>query len=234
LEHSYKTNPLKLREAVEFTVKHSGMGYVFDEAHFLFPAASCKDSPPTRLNWLRTQIVDKKLPVALVSTPQVYNHAAAKFIKATGYNLNQWTGRIVHQTILPDALEFDDLLAIVNLKCPEMDPDLRELIARRAGRSENYVWVVEAIGKRARFIARRDGHARITLEDVDIATAEVIPAPAEPPAKAPRPAAADAPSATRQTKAADTAPRPRLVCPATPAPALAIPSRDTGANLVPA
>ena len=48
-----------------------------------------------RLNWLRTQVVDRKMPVALVSTPQDYNHAADKFVRASGFNLAQWTGRIM-------------------------------------------------------------------------------------------------------------------------------------------
>ena len=190
-----------------------------------------------RLNWLRTQIVDRNLPVALVSTPQDYSHAAAKFVKASGFNLAQWTGRIVHQTSLPGELEFDDLLAIAKLKSPELDADFQELIAAKALQSENYIMAVEAIAKRARYIARRDGHPETTLADVNLAIAEVIPASATAPAAAAaaRPAAAppgpDPPDAPRRRRA-----RARSIRPAAPppAPALAIPpQRETPRPLSP-
>jgi hypothetical protein len=234
IEHDYKTNPRKLRQLVEFTIKNSGLMLVFDEAHFLFPARLSPTTVPMRLNWLRTQVVDRSLPVALVSTPQDYNHAAAKFVKASGFNLAQWTGRIVHQTILPGELEFDDLLAIAKLKCPDLDALFQELIAAKALQSENYIMAVEAIGKRARYIARRDGHAAIALEDVKLAIAEVIPGSARAPAAAPAPAPAPAP--IRPPRIVRAAPRPRsgrLAAPA-PAPALEIPARDIGSTLIPA
>jgi hypothetical protein len=175
IEHDYKTNPRKLRELVEFTVKHSGLMFVFDESHFLFPTSFSQNTVPMRLNWLRTQMVDRKVPVALVSTPQAYNHALAKFTKATSYNITQWSGRIVRQVRLPAELAFSDLLAIAKLKCPELHRDLQELIAAKALQSENYIMSVEAIGKLARHIAHRDGHRSIRLEDVTLAAAEVIP-----------------------------------------------------------
>jgi hypothetical protein len=235
IEHSYKTSPLKLRELVEFTVKHSGMMFVWDECHFLFPAASYKNSPPARLNWLRTQIVDRKLPVALVSTPQDYRHAAEKFVKASGFNLAQWSGRIVHQTTLPCELEFDDLLAIAKIKAPDLDANFQELIAAKALQSENYIMAVEAIGKRARYVARRDGHPQITLDDVTLAIAEVIPASAPAPTAASRPAptAPASPAPIRQARPAAAA-RARSIRPAAPppAPALEIPQRQITPALV--
>ncbi len=243
IEHTYKTNPRKLKELVEFTVKYSGLMFVFDEAHFLFPARLSPTTFPMRLNWVRTQIVDRKNPVALVSTPQAYDHAAAKFVKASGYNLAQWTGRKVLQTILPGELEFDDLLAIAKIKCPDLDGDFQELIAAKALQSENYIMAVEAIGKRARYIARRDGHAAVTLDDVAQAIAEVIPASAPAPAAAarPAPAAASRPAPIRPAARCGAlaerrriAPGSRSIRPATPppAPALAIPQREITPALV--
>jgi hypothetical protein len=220
--------------------------FVLDEAHFVFPAACYRNSPPMRLNWLRTKVVDRgdgKNPVALVSTPQDYAHAASKFVKASGYNLAQWSGRIVHQVNLPAELEFEDLLAIAKLKCPDLDPDLQELIARRAGRSENYIAAVESISRRAHYIAQRDGHPAISLSDVNVATAEVIPgsatapAPAQAAASRPAPAVPAIVAPIRQPRrAAAGAPRPRsvrLAAPAAdPAPALAMPRREVTPALV--
>jgi hypothetical protein len=177
--------------------------------------------------------VDGKNPVALVSTPQDYNRAAATFVKVSGYNLAQWTGRKALQVNLPGELEFDDLLAIAKLKAPDLDGDFQELIAAKALQSENYIMAVEAIAKRARYIARCDGHPETTLADVTLAIAEVIPASATAPAPdgAARPAPAAAP--IRRPRPAAAVQNPRSIRPASPAPApaLAIPQRDTTAAL---
>jgi hypothetical protein len=157
------------------------------------------------------------------SGPQI---AAAKFTKASGFNLAQWSGRIVHQTILPGELEFDDLLAIAKLKCPDLDGDFQGLIAAKALQSENYIMAVEAIGKRARYVARRDGHPGITLADVTLAIAEVIlaSAPAQAAAARPAPTAAPRPAPIRQTRPGATiaGTRARSVRPAAPHPALVL------------
>jgi hypothetical protein len=184
IAHDYKTPPRKLKETVEFTVRHAGLMFIFDESHFLLPARYSPTTAPARLNWLRTNLVDRQVPVVLVSTPQAYDHAVAKYVKASGYNIEQWTGRIMLRVTLPGELDFEDLLAIAKIKCPEMDSDLRELIVAKAQQSENFIMAVEAIAKRARYLARRDGHAEITLADVDLATAEFIPGTLAPiPAK---------------------------------------------------
>ena len=84
---------------------------------------------------------------------------------------------------------------------------------------------VQAIGKRARYVARRDGHPEITLADVTLAIAEVIPASATAPAAAVRPAPAAArnpgpdPAAAPRRRAGA---RPRSIRPAAPPPAPAL------------
>ena len=56
---------------------------------------------------------------------------------------------------------------------------------------ESYLLAVEAIAKRVRYISKRDGHAEITIEDLDLAIDEVMPSGSPvaltPPAKRSRP-----------------------------------------------
>jgi len=241
IQHDFKTPLRRLKETVEFTVRHSGLLFVFDESHFLFPTRFSKNTVPMRLNWIRTRMVDCNVSVVLVSTPQDYRHAADKFIRETQYNFAQFLGRIMHQVTLPNELEHDDLLAVAKIHCPEMDVDFQELIVAKAMQSESYLHTVQAIGKRARYLARRDAHPEITLADVTLAIAEVIPASATAPAAAavarPAPAARPIPVPIRQPRRADAGvPCPRsgrLAIPApVPAPALAIPQRETTPALV--
>ena len=136
------------------------------------------------------------------------------------------------------------MLAIAKIKCPDLDGDFQELIAAKALQSENYIMAVEAIGKRARYIARRDGHPEIMiLADVTQAIAEVIPASAPAPAAAAKPAPAAAPGAAPIHPPACSGasagrrritPNPRSIRPAAhdPAPALAIPQREITPALV--
>jgi hypothetical protein len=72
-------------------------------------------------------------------------------------------------------LEFNDLLAVARIHFPEVDLDYLELIASKAQQSESYLFAVESIAKRARYISKRDNHPKILLEDLDLAIAEVIP-----------------------------------------------------------
>ncbi len=236
IEHDFKTSPRRLKETVEFSVRHSGLLFIFDESHFLFPTRFSKNTVPMRLNWIRTQMVDRSVPVVLVSTPQDYRHAADKFIRETQYNFAQFLGRIMHQVTLPNELEHDDLLAVAKIHCPEMDADFQELIVAKAMQSESYLHTVQAIGKRARYVARRDGHPEITLADVSLAIAEVIPASATAPAAAvrPAPAAPAIPAPIRPPRHVAAGARPRSIRPAAPppAPALEIPQRETTPALV--
>lgn len=165
----------KLKDRVEFVLQNGRLGIIFDEAAFLIQQRYSANTPPMRLNWIRTQIVDKKLPVALCVTPQNYTHALARFVKRTGHNIQQFLGRTMLKIVLPNELDEEDLLAVARINFPELDEDYLGLIAAKAMQSESYLMAVEAIAKRTRFIARRDGHSTITLADLELAISEVLP-----------------------------------------------------------
>jgi hypothetical protein len=97
LDFSYQTSIRKLKEKVEYVIRFAGLMPVFDEAHFLLPTRFTANTAPMRLNWVRTQIVDRECPVALVTTPQTYKHCVEKFVKATGHNIDQFLGRTMMQ-----------------------------------------------------------------------------------------------------------------------------------------
>jgi hypothetical protein len=185
IAYSYKTSQNEIKAKVEFVIQHCRLFLVFDECAFLVPQTYSKTTSPVRLNWVRTEIIDRHLPFAAVVTPQAFHGAVKQFVRTTGYVMEQFLGRTLLTVPLPSELEEKDLIAVAKIHFPEMDDDHLGLIAAQAMLSENYLMAVEAIAKRARYIAKRDNHRAVTLRDLDIAISEVI---------APQPAAtSDAP-----------------------------------------
>lgn len=166
----------ELRGKVEFILRHGRLGIVADESHFLFPVRYARDTVPTRLNWLRTQIVDRGLPCALVSTPQAYEGQRKRFDRATGYNLEQWTGRMALTVNLPETLSREDLLAVARIHFPEVAQTLLEDAADAAIHATSYTKALQDIAARARWLASKRGPAAaVSQADLDAAIREVVP-----------------------------------------------------------
>lgn len=63
-------NTTQIKRQVEDAIQDAGIMLVFDEAHYLFPQYKDARNAPRRINWLLTEVVNKGIPVALVTTPQ--------------------------------------------------------------------------------------------------------------------------------------------------------------------
>jgi hypothetical protein len=133
---------------------------------------------------------------------------------------------------LPNELDETDLLAVVKIQGPDLPEKFHRFIVARAMQSEGYLKVVEAICRRARHLSQRNSHATIGQADIELAAAEVIPAPAAPV----RPTSATPLPAPRQPVAVKrgwSAAPPSLqaparsIRPAPAAPALEAPLRQT-------
>lgn len=194
IDCSYGSRPDRLRDRIEYVVQHSGLFLVLDEASFLIPQTYQEHTPPARLNWLRTEIVDRNLPLAMAATPQSYQGAVNRFVKKTRYTFEQFVGRNFLVVKLPDKLSEADMIAVAKVHFPDMDEDSLSFIAAEARLSQNYLQAVEAIAKRTRFLASRRGRS-VTFAEVEAAVADVIPRRDSAPALA----AADDPQPGRDT-----------------------------------
>jgi hypothetical protein len=222
LEVTLKTGYRELKTRVEFIIRHGGLMFILDESHFLLPTRFSKNTPPARLNWIRTRIADQGCPLVLVSTPQDFKECLHRFIRATGHNINQFLGRTLLKVPLPAELAPADLLAVAKKHFPDLDADYLDLIVAKAEQSESFLMAVESIAKRARFIGRRAGHASATLQDLETAIAEVVPSVTAPARPAPiAPARAKHPLAVKRGRALMPA---SSISPLEP-PALALPPR---------
>ena len=182
---SYGSSSSRLKERIEYVIEHSGLFLVLDEGAFLIPQNYTETTAPHRLNWVRTEIVDRNLPVAIAVTPQSFDSAVRRFVKKTQYTMEQFFGRSFLTRVLPASLPEADMIAVARIHFPEMDDDILGYIANEARLSQNYLQAVEAIAELARWKAAK-GKRRLGVKDLRAAAAEVLPR--EPAAVAPVPA----------------------------------------------
>jgi hypothetical protein len=164
-----------LRAKVEFILRHGGIGLAFDESHYLWPTRYSSSTSPGRINWVRAEVVDRGLPCILITTPQSYKVQMAKFLKSTGYNVDQFEGRISLHVSLPTTLGPEDCLRVARLRCPEFGDVALKLVVGAALHSASYLKGVEDIGNRARWLAKQRGASADCISDVKAAIADVVP-----------------------------------------------------------
>jgi hypothetical protein len=182
IDCSYGSQVLSLAEKVDYIIEHGGPFLVLDECAFLFPRSYSSTTAPARLEWVRAKILDRGLPLVLSSTPAKWNGDLARFVKTTGYTLEEFLGRNFLTVRLPESLSERDMIEVARIHFPELDRDALGYIATEAKLSENYLRAVEAVSKRARFIASRS-KGRITLKVIDAALADVLPGRSPDPAQ---------------------------------------------------
>lgn len=212
---------VELRERIE-NVLHTGqLMLVFDEAHYAFPTNNCRNTQPGRINWIMTALLNKGVPVALVTTPQFFRTQSA-IEKATSWTSAQFTGRIGHYEKLPEVMPRADLVAVARSLVPEAAADSIEALVIYASNSQKYIEGIKAVRDRARFILKREGRQKLLLRDVmraidgsvmpsDAAFASALNAPAvEPARRQSRQPVANVPSTPlqRDCKPAETASAP--------------------------
>ncbi|MGZ5568522.1 MAG: ATP-binding protein, partial [Limisphaerales bacterium] len=165
----------QLKDRVEYVLRHSGLMLVLDEAHFLWPVRYSKTSAPARLNWVRTELADKRIPVALCYTPQAWKQVTDSFVRTTRYAMEQFAGRPLMKKVLPKELSKADLTAVAKIHFPDLDRDFLDWIVETARASEGYIATMEAIARRVRYNAKASGKSRITFADIEHAAGEVAP-----------------------------------------------------------
>ena len=194
-----------LKDKVEFVLRRSGLMVVYDEAHYLIPQNYHKTTAPSRLNWVRQKVIDQGVPCAFFATPQSYKQTLEKYVETTGYQIEQWLGRMAPTVILSEVIPFEEIVAIARQHFPEIPEVLLEEIADRAILADGHLKNVELTGRRARFLAREREHSIPTRQDVMDAIDAMMPtaprvvtAKPEPAVESPQPKRSTRPAAARQ------------------------------------
>lgn len=167
-------NLTQMKRQVEDTIQDAGMMLIFDEAHYLIPAQKRGSSYPRRINWVLTEIVNKGIPVAIVTTPQ-FDTNQALVVNNTGWASEQLDGRIAYRLDLPPRLPESDLAAIAKHHLPNADKQSVGIICEYSRYSCKYLAGIDAVAKRARFLAKKSGRNDPDKSDIKTAALEVDP-----------------------------------------------------------
>jgi hypothetical protein len=163
---SLQLKALELRARVEEVLQSGDLLLVLDESAWLWPQTGRQYSLPSRVNWLLTALVNFGCPVALITTPQF--HASQKRVETqTGWTSEQFMGRIGHIERLPQVLPIRDLLAVASAIFPEGDEKTWQAMAGYADMNpQTKLAGMDALAKRARWLASQDRRAVATPDDL--------------------------------------------------------------------
>jgi hypothetical protein len=165
LDFTPSTATPHLKEWVEFTLRNTGLFLLYDESHYLVPINYDKGTPPRRLEWVRTEVIDRGIPCAFLATPQSSDETLKRYAEKTHYCLGQWLGRIAPPVVLIDEPSDADYVAVARLHFPDFSPCvLEELCDVAAQKQCGFKWL-EQVGRRARHEARMRSADRVALVD---------------------------------------------------------------------
>ena len=172
---SLKLKASEMRARVEEVLQAGDLMLVLDEAHYLWPQQWQRYASPSRVNWIMTALVNCNVPVALVTTPQFYA-SQQRVERLTGWTSEQFIGRIGHIERLPSKLGRADLVKVAKALLPAADTAAWVALAAYADMSKKHLASIDAISKRAAWLASQDGKQSATAAYVRRAMKEsVIP-----------------------------------------------------------
>lgn len=171
LSYGAKTSEATIRNQINFVLQFGRIGIAADEGHFLLPT---RNAEPRRLDWLRTQIVDKGTPCVVSLTPQ-FMAALSKFTKESSYNAAQWLGRSKRAVVLPDSLTEDDLVAVARMHLPGFTRAFLKRVAGKALQTDHLLAALQNVAVRARWIAQESGRDKWIAADVTQAMQDCLP-----------------------------------------------------------
>jgi hypothetical protein len=163
----------ELRSRVEAVLYAGHLMLVFDESHRLWPRSRYREAMPYRVEWV-SQLVNRKIPVSLVTTPQFFESQKA-LKRRIDWRDGQFTGRIAHYEPLPQSLSREDLLALTKFYLPGGDEETFARMVDYAESSAKYIAAIQSIVSRARFIARRQNRPELLKRDIKEAMRNVYP-----------------------------------------------------------
>ena len=142
---------VQIRERIEVVLKSGDILLVLNQAQRLWPQKNLREAFPGRLLWVVTQ-ADEGVPICMISGPQFF--MAQKSCEKTGWYSPELKKKISNIVALPTELSLEDLTNICRVMLQGVDEDILESLAVCAKASTRYLATVEALIKRAVYIAK--------------------------------------------------------------------------------
>jgi hypothetical protein len=163
----------EIRNRIEDVLQSGDLMLVLDESQYCWPQSWQRYAMPMRVNWVLQALVNFNVPVVLVTTPIFYS-AQKRVEDLTGWTSSQLIGRIGHVERLPDRLGRADLVKVAKALLPACDGATWGALAAYAALSKKHLASIEAIAKRATWLASQDGKQSASAADVRRAMRESI------------------------------------------------------------
>lgn len=163
IESNAKTK--NLRPRIEAALRSGNLALVLDEAAMLWPGHNYRLARPSRVCWLMTALVNQGVPVALIVTPEFFRTQKA-YERKSGFNAEQFDGRIERFIPLPERLCLADLKRVAAALLPEGDECSIDTLAAYADLSSKHVAAIQHAVSHARFIAKKNGRSAPVWADV--------------------------------------------------------------------
>lgn len=209
-----QTNARSLAEKIDYVLRFLKVQLIFDEAAWLLPSVYSRHTAPARLNWFRHTIMDRQIAAVLVSTPQSYFPAKRRFLKATGYAIEQFDERIDETVNLPTELQEEDLLAVARVHFADLSEDsLDYVVARTVITDRNFISDIAKVARHAKYNAKENGRSRPILADIKAAIAGLLHSAERPVEKQASRKVTAAPLQVRSTASAKTPPGSSRIAP---------------------
>ncbi|HEY5705329.1 MAG TPA: AAA family ATPase [Terrimicrobiaceae bacterium] len=174
---NHRLNYQELRTAIDFVLRQSRIMLIFDEAQFLFPTHFSRRGDPPRLNYVRRSIMDLGLPTAFIYTPQSWKRVEKNYLKATGYTIEQFEGRLLRsEVVLPDELPRNEMIEVARIHFPELSNEHLDYIVRALrGILGSVLSSIENVSRLSRIYATESGHLTPRVSDIKRALLDVVP-----------------------------------------------------------
>jgi len=161
---TYKNN--QITERIEPILRSGDLTLVLWAAQNLWPQKNLREAFPGRLAWLISQ-TENGAKVCLISGPQF-------FMQKRPCEKSAWDSPLFAQSIgntceLPDSLSVEDLARVARENLPAASDDDCETIAIFAVGSQRYLASIEAVSKRAKYLADKAGRKEQTPNDIRMA-----------------------------------------------------------------
>lgn len=144
----------ELRAGIRAAVENRDLMLIFDEAHCLFGLSA--RASVKRLEYIRTEFVNRGIPVVLVVTPQ-FSDRLREMERTTGFNTNQFRGRITKWAELPKKPSRADVECVCRFMLPTLDDECAALLVDCAMSADTPLSALHNAVLEARSLGEKEG-----------------------------------------------------------------------------
>jgi hypothetical protein len=162
----------EIRMRIEAMLRTQRLLLILDEAQFIWPQSLRPQTPPERVNWLISALLNSGVSVALIASHDFTRMMRNVEKKCPVFGSEQFYGRLRHRVKLPDSLNEGDLSKIARAIMPEASEAMTMLLVGHALKAKGRLAAIESAVTRARFFAAEDARSIATFTDIEAALIE--------------------------------------------------------------